>query len=319
MNILIDSDTISFVPAKEILNDELPEIKRFVENSKPMSFTQNRYSRSIPPDIQFQERVFQPQFSVSIDKLYKWNNAGLSEQKIMSHMSEVGIAHQNNHDIDQPDIVNLLVNDFSSTLHEWRDLYPIGLPIFAKHIDRGTLDDLSTLIYTIPKYFVGTPSNISPRVSGLLNILRCSTMTNYKWYQDVFVSRVMLQKDCHKPYWKERFIDGLPPIFAHKVKQVLMGKNDSLNFNNLTYDDIFSAIKKLGLSMCNNEKLLTHQLQIKKKANFYEQNGLPPIAPSRKKGKKHDKSHKSYSHKKYKNNFVKPNDFYVKKKNVSGK
>ena len=85
-----DSDT---VPAKEILNKELPEIKRFVENSKPMSFTQNWYSRSIPPDIQFQERVFQPQFSVSIDKLYKWNIAGLSEQKIISHMSEVGIAH----------------------------------------------------------------------------------------------------------------------------------------------------------------------------------------------------------------------------------
>ena len=73
-----DSDT---VPTKEILNDELPEIKRFVENSKPMSFTQNWYSRSIPPDIQFQERVFQPQFSVSTDKLYKWNIAGLSEQK----------------------------------------------------------------------------------------------------------------------------------------------------------------------------------------------------------------------------------------------
>ena len=46
-----DFDTISSVPAKEILNDELPEIKRFVENSKPMSFTQNRYSRSIPPHI----------------------------------------------------------------------------------------------------------------------------------------------------------------------------------------------------------------------------------------------------------------------------
>ena len=79
------------------------------------SFTQNWYSRSIPPDIQFQERVFQPQFSVSIDKLYKWNIARLSEQKIISHMFEVGIAHQNNYDIDQPDIVDLLVNDFSST------------------------------------------------------------------------------------------------------------------------------------------------------------------------------------------------------------
>ena len=52
-----DSDTVSSIPAKEILNDELPEIKRFVE---PMSFTQNWYSRPIPPDIQFKERVFQP-------------------------------------------------------------------------------------------------------------------------------------------------------------------------------------------------------------------------------------------------------------------
>ena len=50
--------------------------------------------------------------------------------------------------------------------------------------------------------------------------------------------------------------------------------------------------------------------------NFCEQYGLPPIAPSRQKGKKHDKSHKNYSHKKYKNNSVKPNDFYAKKKNV---
>ena len=50
--------------------------------------------------------------------------------------------------------------------------------------------------------------------------------------------------------------------------------------------------------------------------NFCEQYGLPPITPSRQKEKKHDKSHKNYSHKKYKNNFVEPNDFYAKKKNV---
>ena len=106
-----------------------------------------------------------------------------------------------------------------------------------------------------------------------------------------------------------------------------MGKNDSIDYDNLTYGNIFSAIKKLGISMCNDEKLLKYHLQNKKKAkyeigNFCEQYGLPPIAPSRQKGKKHDKSHKTYSHKKYKkykNNFVKPNDFYAKKKNVSKK
>ena len=100
----------------------------------------------------------------------------------------------------------------------------------------------------------------------------------------------MLRKDCHKPYWKEKFTDGLPPIFAHKVKQELMGKNDSIDYDNLTYDDIFSTIKKLGINMCNDEKLLKHQLKNKRKAkykmgNFCEQYGLPPIAPSKQKGK----------------------------------
>ena len=130
-------------------------------------------------------------------------------------------------------------------------------------------------------------------------------MSDFRWYQDVFISRVMLQKDCHKPYWKEKFIDGLPPIFAYKVKQALISKNDSIDYDNLTYSDIFSAMKKFGINMCDDEKLLKYQLQNKKKAkyemsNFCEQYGLSPIAPSRKKGKKHDKSHKSYSHKKYK-------------------
>ena len=46
-------------------------------------------------------------------------------------MFEVGIAHQNNYDIDQPDIINLRINKFSSTLYKWRDLYPTGSTIFA--------------------------------------------------------------------------------------------------------------------------------------------------------------------------------------------
>ena len=139
-------------------------------------------------------------------------------------------------------------------------------------------------------------------------------MFDYRWYQDVFISRVMLRKDCYKPYWKEKFIDGLPPIFAHKVKQELIGKTDSIDYDNLTYGDILSTIKKLCINMCNDEKLLNYQLKNKRKAkyemgHFCEQYGLPPIAPSRRKGKKHYKTHKSYSHskyKKYKTNFFKP-------------
>ena len=91
-----------------------------------MSFTKNWYSSPTPPDMQFEERVFQTQFSISADKLYEWNIDGLSEQEMinkMSHMSMVGIAYQNNHDLDQPKIVNLLVTGFSGTLRGWWDSY----------------------------------------------------------------------------------------------------------------------------------------------------------------------------------------------------
>ena len=117
-------------------------------------------------------------------------------------MSMVGIAYQNNHDLDQPDIVNLLVTGFSDTFCGWWDSYLTnesrdsikhaikkndeGLPIFYENIGRGILDGVNTLIYTILKYFVGTPSNISSQVSDLLNNLRCPSMTDYRWYQDVF-------------------------------------------------------------------------------------------------------------------------------------
>ena len=106
--------------------NDFPEIKRFVGNSKPMSFTKNWYPKPTPPDMQFEERSFQTQFPVSADKLYEWNIDGLSEQEIvakMIHMSMVSIAYQNNHDLSQPGIINLLVTGFSGTLRGWWDSY----------------------------------------------------------------------------------------------------------------------------------------------------------------------------------------------------
>ena len=44
-----------------------------------------------------------------------------------------------------------------------------------------------------------------------------------------------------------------------------------------------------------------------------------PYCSFQTKREKHDKIHKNYSHKKYRTNFVKPNDFYAKNKNVSKK
>ncbi|XP_075674916.1 uncharacterized protein LOC142644123 [Castanea sativa] len=139
----------------------------------------------------------------------------------MAHMSMVAIAYMSNHnDLDHTDVVDLLATGFSGTLRGWWDSHLTkesresikhavkrdndGMPIFDEIINRGILDGVNTLVYTILKHFVGTPSNVSSRLSDYLNNLRCPTMSDYRWYQDVFISRVMLWKDSTKPYWKER-------------------------------------------------------------------------------------------------------------------
>ena len=73
------SESLSFVSVKKIFDDDLPEIKRFVGKSNPMSFTKTWYSKPTPPDMQFEERSFQTQITVSADKIYEWNIDGLSE------------------------------------------------------------------------------------------------------------------------------------------------------------------------------------------------------------------------------------------------
>ena len=104
----------------------------------------------------------------------------------------VSIAYQNNHNLDQPDIINLLVTGFSGTLRGWWDSYLTeesrnsikhaikkndeGFPIFDESIGHSIPDGVNTLIYTILKHFVG----ISSRVSNLLNNLRCPIMSDYR-------------------------------------------------------------------------------------------------------------------------------------------
>ena len=93
-----------------------------------------------------------------------------------------------------------------------------GTLIFDESIGRGILDGVNTLIYTIMKYFVGKPSNITSRIHDQLSNLRCKTLGEYRWYEDVFTTRVMHRSDCNSPFWKEKFINGLPRMFCEKVK-----------------------------------------------------------------------------------------------------
>ena len=123
-------------------------------------------------------------------------------------MSMIANAYISKHNLYDAEIVDLLTTGFSGTFCSWWEKYLTeesresikkavkkdddGLLIFYERTCQGIPDGVNTLIYTIIKHSVGTPSNISSRINDYLNNLRFPTMSNYKWYQDVFISRVML-------------------------------------------------------------------------------------------------------------------------------
>ena len=144
--------------------------------------------------------------------------------------------------------------------------------IFNESIRRGVPDGVNTLIYTIMKHFVGKPSNITSRIYDQLSNLRCKNLGEYRWYEDVFTTRVMHRSDCNSPFWKEKFINGLPTLFGQKVKETLASPLSVINYDNLTYEDISSIIRSEGMKMCRDLKIQSQASKSKAKyevGNFY--------------------------------------------------
>ena len=296
----------------------------------------NSIEKPLPIDIQ-PSNFNNNQFSVSSDKTYEWNIDNLSEQEILNklhHMSMTANSYITNHNFTQSEIVDILATGFTGMLHSWWDkhltqearqeikhsvsLDQNGNAIFDEHTGMAIPDSVNTLFFTIIKHFIGTPSHITSRIHDQLSNLKCPTLSDFKWYKDVFISRVMLRDDSNQPFWKEKFINGLPKLFAHKIRQVLSSDTGYIDYDALTYGNIITTIQKEGLKMCIDMKLNAQNKSDKKTAkyelgNFCEQYGLPSLPPSRRRKHKYsfNRKHK-YSHNK--NHNFEPNKFYSKNK-----
>ncbi len=73
----------------------------------------------------------------------------------------------------------------------------------------------------------------------------------------------MQRKDANSEHWKAKFIDGLPPLFAQKVRQKLMDLSvgNIIQWTSCTYGHLISVCVQVGLTICNDMKL---QYQLKK-------------------------------------------------------
>ena len=73
----------------------------------------------------------------------------------------------------------------------------IGRPIKTEN-GKFILNVMYTLIINIYKHFIGDTNKTFEKNKKQLMNLRCSTtLTSFKWYKDVFLSRVFQLNDCH--------------------------------------------------------------------------------------------------------------------------
>jgi len=289
----------------------------------------NYYQRPTPADVQFEERGELVQNSFSGTDIVEWNLDGLSEQSILDltcQMTMAATAHKTKGCSDRSAAI-VIIQGFTGQLKGWWDnlcTEQDKLAILNCVKTKNNQEDaVSTLIYTIIQNFVGDPNIFKERSASQLANLYCPNMSDYRWYKDVFLSKITLREDRFAGFWKERFLAGLPKLFSEKVKINLedhYGK--PINYNILTYGQIHNIIIDTGIKVCTDFKLqnkLRKEGMINKKeiGSFCQQYGMEPLrAPSTKKKKiirSQDKQRKPPYRKSYKKNYKNYNKTPVQK------
>ena len=109
---------------------------------------------------------------------------------------------------DDHNAVQLLLIEFTGTLKFWWENFLTDNERFyvSKSMNEdGKQDAVLRLMYTITKHFIGDPNVFAEKNSEILQNLKCRTLNDFKWYQDVFSAKVMTREDARASFWKEKF------------------------------------------------------------------------------------------------------------------
>ena len=219
--------------------------------------------RPSPVDLQYEDEIWHGA-SYDGSSIVEWNIDGLSEYQILRVVKNMLIyasACKTRHNDDRQ-IANAIIAGFTGQLQGWWDhfLTAIQKNVILQSVrqtDSGEVypDVVNALVYTILLHFVGsTQIQVSRSQEQLLN-LRCPTLSHFKWYKDVFLSKVLAREDCNQDFWKEKFLSGFPPLFAERVRSKLRAKhNGNIPFSHYTYGELAAEVVTEGLALCNDVK-----------------------------------------------------------------
>ncbi|KAH0739963.1 hypothetical protein KY290_033006 [Solanum tuberosum] len=296
------------------------------------------------PDLQYEENAFLSTSSHEGRSITEWNIDGLVEHQVYNKLREMGVAitaYKMRGSADK-DAANMIIAGFTRMLKHWWDNYCTDeikhLIINATatetvvkmegntqtNVNVTKEDARATLLYHIAKHFIGEPKLFQDRSLQILSYLSCPNLDNFIHYRHAFLSKVMIRPDCNLDFWKERFISGLPPLFADKVRTKIQDRNNgNIPYGNLTYGDLVSTINVVALELCTDIKL-KHQLKKEQSSSRKELGSFCRdfgfiTPPDKIKKDRREKSHRKKSRKrddaarpkKKKSRFKKPNDTKV--------
>src|SRR5262249_26429596 len=148
-------------------------------------------------------------------------------------MTMVANAYRTQTNAPDKAIVEILIVEFSGQLKGWWDYYitraqklEILNSVKMNEENEPILDQnqqpienaVATLIFTISVHFVGDPTHIKDKNLELLSNLKCKKLSDFTWYNDTFLSRIMLRDDSNQPFWKEKFLVELLILLGEKVR-----------------------------------------------------------------------------------------------------
>ncbi|KAL6349740.1 hypothetical protein AAG906_041147 [Vitis piasezkii] len=140
-------------------------------------------------------------------------------------------------------------------------------------------DAVATLIYSISKHFIGDPAKIKDKTANLLTNLKCPKLHDFRWYREIFLTKVMLRSDCNKSFWKEKFISGLPRLLSERIRIKIREQfNGQIPYDKLTYREIISIVTSEGIKLIYKNEFGSFCSQF----GFNQKETKPPSKQSKK-------------------------------------
>ncbi|KAG5609780.1 hypothetical protein H5410_021061 [Solanum commersonii] len=221
------------------------------------------YPRPTPQDVLLEEHEHIITNSYNGKEIYEWNIDGYTDRQIYTtvhRMLMYSTICKTNKNSDKT-IADMITAGFIGQLKGWWDNYlnqeqrDKVLQAVKLEGEQYTQNAVYTLVLNIIEHFSGKWSDNSETIRTLLQNLRCKPLTSFRYYKDVFLCSVMELPKCNSTHWKSKFIDGLPTLFAERVRKAIRGENHSTNYDEYTYGKLINASFREGLALCNEIKL----------------------------------------------------------------